>query len=240
MLAALAARASWRRGLLRGGAPSTSGSMPGHREVCPAPPSAASVSIPARLQQLPLAPGDVGDEAEVVVGEAALVADGAPAADSAVLDRLGVGVASRRRELGEEAVADAAEVGGELGEAEGVLLAVAEDDVDALGLGALGGGQQLAVEAELEDEVGLGAAGELGVGDLVAVVAEVGGARRRGRGSRRGRAARRAGRSPGRSPRRRRASPPRSRRRPPPGRRASRPPGGISTTSRPSAFSDSR
>ena len=47
--------------------------------------------------------------------------------------------------------------------------------MDALRLSALGGGEQLAVEAELEDEVGLGAAGELGVGDLVAVGAEVGG-----------------------------------------------------------------
>ena len=56
-----------------------------------------------------------------------------------------------------------------------MLLAGAEDDVDALRLGALGGGQQLAVEAELEDEVGLGAARELGVGDLVAVGAEGGG-----------------------------------------------------------------
>ncbi len=126
-------------------------------------------------QQVPLAAGDAGDEAEVVVGDAALVAEGAPAADGAVGDRLGVGVAAGVAQLGEEAVADAAEVGGELGEAEGALLPRAEDDVDALRLGALRGGEQLAVEAELEDEVGLGAAGELGVGDLVAVGAEVGG-----------------------------------------------------------------
>ena len=130
---------------------------------------------PGAAQQLPLAATDVGDEAEVVVGDAAPVAVGAPAAEPAVIDRLGIGVATGLAQLGEEAVADAAEVGGELGEAEGVLLVGAEDDVDALRLDALSGGEQLAVEAELEDEVGLGAAGELGVGDLIAVGAEGGG-----------------------------------------------------------------
>lgn len=84
-------------------------------------------------------------------------------------DRLGVGPGQPVGEGGQEGVADVAEVGGELGEAEGVLLAVAEDDVDLLGLDALRGRQQLAIEAELDDEVGLGAAGQLGVGDLVAV-----------------------------------------------------------------------
>ena len=112
----------------------------------------------------------------MVVGEAALVAGGAPAADLTVGDRLGVGVGQPVGERGKEGVADVAEVGGELGEAEGMFLAVAEDDVDALRLDALHGRQQLAVEAELDDEVGLGAAGELGVGDLVAVLAELGGA----------------------------------------------------------------
>ena len=55
-----------------------------------------------------------------------------------------------------------------------MLLARAEDDVDALGLAALEASDLLAVEAELEEEVGLGAPGELRVGDLVAPGAEVG------------------------------------------------------------------
>ncbi len=128
---------------------------------------------PGPGEQLALAGGDVRDQAEVVVGLALLVADGAPAADLAMRDRLGVGASLAVRERREERGSDPAEVGGELGEAEGALLPVAEDDVDPLGLDALHRRQQLAVEAELQDEVGLGAAGELGVGDLVAEVAQL-------------------------------------------------------------------
>ena len=112
----------------------------------------------------------------MVVCEAALVALGTPGADRAVIDGLGVGARYAGLEVGEQPPAQPAVVGRELGEAEAVLLAGAEDDVDQLGLGALGAGEELAVETELEDEVGLRAAGELGVGDLVAPGAELGGA----------------------------------------------------------------
>ena len=110
----------------------------------------------------------------MVVGDALRVAALGPPAELAVRHRVRVGVERRGGDLGEEALLDPAVVGIELREPEAVLLARAEDDVDALGLAALEASDLLAVEAELEEEVGLGAAGELRVGDLVAPGAEVG------------------------------------------------------------------
>ena len=91
-------------------------------------------------------------------------------------DRVRVGVGNAGGEIVQHPLAHPAVIGGELGEAEGVLLVGAEDDVDQLGLNSLDSREQLAVEAELEDEVGLGATRELGVGDLVAPLTEIGGA----------------------------------------------------------------
>ena len=102
---------------------------------------------PRCAEQLPLASVDVGDEAEVVIGDTPVVADAAPAAEAAVIDRLGIGVAAAVPQGSEELVPDVAEVGRELGEAERALLTAAEDDVDLLGLEPLRGRQQLAVEA---------------------------------------------------------------------------------------------
>lgn len=60
----------------------------------------------------------------MVVGEPALVAVGAPGADRAVIDRLGIAVGNPGVEIGEQPPAQAAVVGGELGYPEAVLLAV--------------------------------------------------------------------------------------------------------------------
>ena len=83
------------------------------------------------------------------------------------------GVRLGRRRVGDEALeprADAPVVGGELAGLEGRLLAVAEQDVDVLGLAPLDARELLVVEEELEDVGGLRGARELGVERLVGAV----------------------------------------------------------------------
>src|SRR5207249_6274460 len=97
-----------------------------------------------------------------------LLAHLAPAADAAVLYRLGI--CRRRRRAGDklEARLGVAEVGTKVGDAERLSRAVAEHQVHTLGLAALHASQQLGVERRLEQRRGLGAACELGVDGLVA------------------------------------------------------------------------
>lgn len=63
---------------------------------------------PRSAEQLPLASADVGDKAEVIVGDATVVADAAPAAEATVIDRLGIGVAAAVPQSGEELIPDVA------------------------------------------------------------------------------------------------------------------------------------
>ena len=74
-----------------------------------------------RLELAPVEARDAGDEGEVVVGVAAVVAGLAPAADVAVVDGLGVVGGHERRRVGcgrfFEAPLDEAVVGGEVGDA---------------------------------------------------------------------------------------------------------------------------
>ncbi len=148
-----------------------------------------------------------GDEGEVVVGAAAVLARVGPAADAAVVDGIGIGgdAGCRAGALDElvEARLQRAVVGGVVGELEGVRLAVAGDDVHLLRRDALQALDLFGVGAHLEEGGGLHPAGELGVGDLVGPVRRgAGSGCRRGGGSRRGRASRRGRRWPGRSRRR--------------------------------------
>ena len=86
-----------------------------------------------------------------------------------MVDRVRLG----RRRVGDEALeprADAPVVGAEVAGVEGRLVAVAEEDVDALGLAALDARELLVVEEELEDVGGLRGARELGVERLVGAV----------------------------------------------------------------------
>ncbi len=124
---------------------------------------------PGRFEPLDLRPVDPGDAREVVDGVPVRVADRLEVADAAVVDGVGLG----RRRVGDEALeprADAPVVGGELAGPEGRLLAVAEEDVDVLGLAPLDARELLVVEEELEDVGGLRGARELGVERLVGAV----------------------------------------------------------------------
>jgi hypothetical protein len=73
---------------------------------------------------------------------------------------------------GEEARADSAVIGGELGGPKRLALAGAENDVEELGLAPLDASDLLCVEAELEDVGRLRVPSELRVGDVVAPRAE--------------------------------------------------------------------
>ena len=146
-----------------------SGLMPSGTGSAGARPSCASVVIPAVVEPLDLRPVDAGDAREVVDGVPVRVADRLEVADAAVVD----GVRLGRRRVGDEALeprADAPVVGGELAGLEGRLLAVAEQDVDVLGLAPLDARELLVVEEELEDVGGLRGARELGVERLVGAV----------------------------------------------------------------------
>ena len=90
------------------------------------------VAMPTCGELAGLVAAHAGDEGEVVVGAAALLAHVDPAADAAVVDRLGIGVDGvPGRATHERLVArlERAVVGGVVGDAEWVLLAVAGDDV---------------------------------------------------------------------------------------------------------------
>ena len=143
--------------------------MPGGHGLGGRAPELRERRDPGRLEPLDLRPVDAGDAGEVVDGVPVRVADRLEVADAAVVDGVGLG----RRRVGDEALeprADAPVVGGELAGLEGRLLAVAEQDVDVLGLAPLDARELLVVEEELEDVGGLRGARELGVERLVGAV----------------------------------------------------------------------
>ena len=116
-----------------------------------------------------LAAADPRDARQVVVRVPLRVAAGGEGADRAVLDRPRV----RLRLLGDEldqAAADAAEVGVEVGEAEALALLRAEHDVHPLGRAPLDPPELLRVEAELQHRSRLRRARELRVDGLVGAV----------------------------------------------------------------------
>src|SRR5690606_30828197 len=126
---------------------------------------------PRLLQPADLVAAQAGDPAQVVVGLAAGLALVDPAAHVAV--GRGQRVADRRLgQGGEEAGLGGAVVGGDVGQADGLAVARAEDDVDALGCDALDALHLLGVVAQLQDSAGLHVAGQLGVLGLVAVGTE--------------------------------------------------------------------
>jgi hypothetical protein len=114
-----------------------------------------------------------GHEGDVVVGPAALVAVLPPVAHVARRDGVGIGDGRLRRgarELrvaGDERLADAAGVRGEVVRAQLGPLAVAEHEVHAGGPDALQALELVGVVEQLEDVARAGAVAELGVVDLV-------------------------------------------------------------------------
>ena len=129
------------------------------------------------LERAALPARDPGDEAQVVVGAAAIAAGRPPAAHVAMRDGVRVGV---QRRVGRQADSPlvgrsqevrlhAAVVGHVVVDAEhdGLAGAPAERDVKALGLPALDAGQLVDVRADLDDGRRLDVPGELGVGHLV-------------------------------------------------------------------------
>ena len=136
----------------------------------------------ARTKRPPLAGGDPGDEAQVVVRSPSGRTLRRPATDVAVLDRLRVcrrGRIGRRRlvgERGQESVACAAVVGHVVVDTQPLdgPGTPAEGDVEPLRLHALDAFQLVDVGADLEDRARLHVARQLGVRDLVVVRAPAG------------------------------------------------------------------
>src|SRR5439155_20885227 len=94
-------------------------------------------------------------QAQMVVSDALGIAALGPSAELAMRNRVWISVERRGGGLVEETLLDPAVVGIELGEPEAVLLARAENDVDALGLASLEASDLLTIKAELEQKVGL-------------------------------------------------------------------------------------
>ena len=169
---------SWIRSSAPAPTPSSFGSIGSGRTASP-----RRVATLARLERAALARRGARDEAEVVVRAPLRLAHDDPAADVAVLDRLGV---RRDRRIGGwrgvpaepdgglEVGLDAAVVGHVVVDPQRVrgTLPAAEHDVERLRLHALDRRQLLDVRADLEDRRGLDVAGELGVRDLVVPRAE--------------------------------------------------------------------
>jgi hypothetical protein len=127
------------------------------------------------LELASLQPRDPGHERQVIVERSPLAAGPGPAADGAMLDRLGIVGARQRvvrhRNGGKHALEHQAEVRGVL--VEPVRLRLDRRyHLKALGAHSLRRRQHLRVQPELEDRPGLRLARELGVGDLVGPVAE--------------------------------------------------------------------
>ena len=114
-----------------------------------------------------LVAADVRDATRMVIALPLRLAELLEVAERAMRDGHRVGV-EPGLDRGDEPIADAAVVGGEVVEPERVALAGAEHDVHQLGLAPLDAGDLLAVEAELEDVTRLRVPRELGVRDLVA------------------------------------------------------------------------
>ena len=127
------------------------------------------MSTPSAFEQRPVGPADAGDVDERVGGPPLGVADLLELAEPAVVARLRRGRLGRRvgDERGELA-AEAAPVGEDVVDADGLAPAGAELDVDVLGRPAGLRGDRLGVEAQLQHVAGLGrVAGELGVDRFV-------------------------------------------------------------------------
>lgn len=115
-----------------------------------------------------LAAPHAGDQGEVVLAAAAVVADLGPPADAAVGDGPGVGVVGDGVHGGFEGGFDPPVVGGEVGQAVAAGGEVAPYHVDLLRGGTLDALDVAGVRAGLEDGGGLDPAGQLGVAHLVA------------------------------------------------------------------------
>ena len=140
-------------------------------------PSASRVATPRSTRRVALTAGDAGDQAQVVVVPTTLCTDHPPAADVAMVDRLGIrgGRVDRGRSLwpdrGVEAGAGGPVVGHVVGHPERpeATGGTAQDDVERGGLDALDGGQHVHVHADLEHGGRFDVASELGVRDLVVI-----------------------------------------------------------------------
>ncbi|MGC1851840.1 MAG: hypothetical protein WA687_05305 [Solirubrobacterales bacterium] len=128
---------------------------------------------PALLQLGCLATPELGDEAQVIVGDSPLVTRLGPLAQLAVGDGIGVGPVEPVAESPHVELFHPSEVGAEVGVRKRSAFAIAEDYVDVIGLASLDRLDQVGVEAELDYEIGLQRTGELGVGRLIAPVAEL-------------------------------------------------------------------
>ena len=124
---------------------------------------------PLPLQPLHLHARNPRDEREVVVLVPARLAEGEEVAETAEIDRIGVGCATLFDGF-EEAPPQAPVVGGEVPGPKGLALAEPVDDVHRLGRVALDACDLLGVVGELKDVLRLRAARELRVDDLVEAV----------------------------------------------------------------------